>query len=98
MPHDFTRQEESAGTQSTGQPTFSEALASLVPEVLNVKAATGESWAEIIVTALWNKIEHVKVIKFECTQYDQICLINNRYRTKLSVVSGLPIIAPDLPN
>lgn len=32
--------------------TFSEALASFVPDVLNVKAAMGESCADIIVTAL----------------------------------------------
>ena len=54
------------------QLTFSEALASLVPVVLKVRAATGESWADIIVTALWKIANHKLLINLK-SEDDKIC-------------------------
>ena len=44
--------------------TLSEALASLVPEALKVRAARGLSWAGIIVTVLWKESKQQHRIQY----------------------------------
>lgn len=47
---------------------FSDAVDSLVPALLNAMAATGESWAGIMVTALW-KQTILEFLPISCAQH-----------------------------